>query len=198
MHAKERLELLGMLRQVVTRLEQGLIVEPSVGPVCEICGHALSCSHCAGSKGGRRQSQLYSKKQKSEWGKTGGRGRKKERIVDSITGAAVPLTTKPSALPPVIPSSHESVIDSAKFYRPAEVAPLLGVSLNTLRHWRTTKRGPEFYKFEGFVRCSGKDLVNWLSRSRHSALTAEFDPDVPGAPAGVDNAGPNSVIAERH
>jgi hypothetical protein len=146
MHPKERLELLGMLRQVVTRLEQGLIVEPTVGPVCETCGHPLCCSHCAGSKGGRRQSQLYSKEQKSAWGRTGGRGRKKIRIVDSITGAAVPLTTKPSAPAAVVASSHESVIDSAKFYRPAEVAPLLGVSLNTLRHWRTTRRGPEFRK----------------------------------------------------
>ena len=178
MHAKERLELLGMLRQVVTRLEQGLIVEPSVGPICETCGHELGCLHCAGSKGGRRQSQLYSKKQKREWGKTGGRGRKKERIVDSITGAAVPLTTKPSATAAVILSSHESAIDSAKFYRPAEVAPLLGVSSNTLRHWRTAKRGPAYHKLDGhFVGYSGKDILDWLARSRQSALTGELASD---------------------
>jgi hypothetical protein len=183
MYAKERLELLGMLRQVVTRLEQGLTVESSVSPVCETCGHTLSCLRCAGRKGWARQKGKVSHEQHQTWGKLGGRPRKRNAmIVDSVTGAAVPLTTKASAHVAAIqadaPPPHESVIDPVKYYRPEEAAPLLGVRLNTMRHWRTAKRGPAYHKLDGhFVRYSGKDLLDWLSGSRHSALTQESDSD---------------------
>jgi len=170
MHAKERHELLEMLRQVVSRLEQGFAIQPSTAPVCEACGSNLRCVHCMGSEGGRKLSQTTDKETRRNWGKKGGRPRRQKAVPDSLKGTALPSTMKPSAT--IIPSapSPEFGIDPAKFYRPEEAAPLLGVTLNTMRHWRTKKRGPAYLKLDGhFVRYSGKDLLEWLSRSRASA-----------------------------
>jgi hypothetical protein len=184
MDAKEGRQLLRMLRQVVARLEQ-ISIEPGGGPACKTCGFNLRCVHCMGSEGGRKQNQMYDKPTKSKWGRKGGRPPKKKVIVDLTTGAVVPLTPKstPTAAAPPIPAdsnpqSQESGIDPAKFYKADEVALLIGVHLDTMRHWRTAKRGPRYHKFDGhFIRYSGKDLLEWLSRSRHYALTEELDSD---------------------
>ena len=89
MDTKEHRELLRLLRQVVTWLEQ-VSIGTGVGSVCRICGSNLRCVHCMGSEGGRKQNEMYDKQTKRKWGKKGGRPSKKKLTVDSITGGSVP------------------------------------------------------------------------------------------------------------
>lgn len=48
------------------------------------------------------------------------------------------------------------------FYSPAELAAELGLSVQTLAHWRTLGRGPEFVKVGGRVRYRGSAVKRYL------------------------------------
>lgn len=52
-----------------------------------------------------------------------------------------------------------------RLLNPTETAELLGVTLNTLRAWRSNKKGPTYVRLDGFfIRYSPSDLQNWLER----------------------------------
>ncbi len=43
-----------------------------------------------------------------------------------------------------------------------EAARRLGVSVQTLRNWRSMRRGPAYYKFGRSVRYSEEDIVGYM------------------------------------
>ena len=45
-----------------------------------------------------------------------------------------------------------------------ELAPLLGVSIGTLRYWRSIGRGPRYRKISQLVRYAPTDVHEWLNR----------------------------------
>lgn len=47
-----------------------------------------------------------------------------------------------------------------------QAAEYLGVSKNTLRHWRCEKRGPAYVKNGRTARYSRKDLDAWMAKNR--------------------------------
>ena len=53
--------------------------------VCEECGKRLVCPACEGRKGGLKTARKYTKEQREEWGKTGGRPR--GVMTDEITSS---------------------------------------------------------------------------------------------------------------
>lgn len=51
-----------------------------------------------------------------------------------------------------------------------QVAPLLGVSVSTLRHWRGRGEGPPYFKLAGkSVRYRWSEVENWLLGQRVTA-----------------------------
>ena len=48
-----------------------------------------------------------------------------------------------------------------KFMNEKDAAVFLGVSVFTMRKWRSRRRGPTYYKFEGCVRYNEPDLEEY-------------------------------------
>jgi hypothetical protein len=61
---------------------------------------------------------------------------------------------------------------SLQFVDDCEAAEILGVAPQTLRNWRVSGRGPEFYRFEGVVRYEMNGLYDY-ARSRRRRSTSE-------------------------
>lgn len=51
-----------------------------------------------------------------------------------------------------------------------QAAEYLGVSKNTLRHWRCEKRGPAYVKNGRAARYSRKDLDAWMAQNRNLTI----------------------------
>ena len=62
--------------------------------------------------------------------------------------------------------------DELKFLRPAEAAEVLGVSKQTLAHWRMSGAGPRFVRAGRIILYDPKELGNWAA-SRTVGSTAE-------------------------
>jgi len=50
----------------------------------------------------------------------------------------------------------------------AELSSLIGIKASTLRVWRSTKKGPPFYKVEGAVRYLEDEVRAWVAARRVS------------------------------
>jgi Helix-turn-helix domain len=48
-----------------------------------------------------------------------------------------------------------------------EAAPLLGLSVATLRTWRCREKGPSFHKFGGAVRYDPVEIERFKAESQH-------------------------------
>lgn len=60
------------------------------------------------------------------------------------------------------------------FMNEKDAAVFLGVSVFTMRKWRSRKRGPNYYKFEGCVRYDESDLEKYRSSRtiQHSGVVS--------------------------
>jgi len=74
-----------------------------------------------------------------------------------------------------------------KLLKPEETAEVLAVTLNTLRHWRTSGRGPSYVKLDGhFVRYQVRALRTWLERGAVNPLYREHTDSGQGPGMDVD------------
>lgn len=62
--------------------------------------------------------------------------------------------------------------DEIKFLRPAEAAHVLGVSKQTLAHWRMSGAGPRFIRAGRIILYDPKELAKW-AEARTIGSTAE-------------------------
>ncbi len=56
-----------------------------------------------------------------------------------------------------------------------QAAEYLGVSKNTMRHWRCKKRGPAYVKNGRAARYSRKDLDAWMAKNRNLTIDSLED-----------------------
>ncbi|HJX15844.1 MAG TPA: helix-turn-helix domain-containing protein [Candidatus Deferrimicrobiaceae bacterium] len=61
-------------------------------------------------------------------------------------------------------------LERLRMLREQDVSQLAGVSLQTLRNWRSDPikraRGPRYYKINGSVRYRVSDVLSWLEAGR--------------------------------
>lgn len=53
---------------------------------------------------------------------------------------------------------------------PKQVANMLGVNHRTLDNWRAEKKGPPYYKVEGFIRYKEDEVRQWLETKKQPAM----------------------------
>ena len=58
-----------------------------------------------------------------------------------------------------------------EFVDEREAAKFLDSAVQTLRNWRVTGRGPNFYKFEGSVRYEMGELCDYARQRRRTSTT---------------------------
>ncbi len=52
---------------------------------------------------------------------------------------------------------------------PKQVAEMLGITPRTLDNWRAEKKGPPYYKVEGFIRYNEEEIMKWLESRKQLA-----------------------------
>jgi hypothetical protein len=61
-----------------------------------------------------------------------------------------------------------------KFFSSRQVAVMLGLPEGTLRSWRATGVGPNWYKLEGSIRYSETDVRKYLDSNRRISTAHAF------------------------
>jgi len=89
------------------------------------------------------------------------------------------ITVPPYGLPAAFPpwtGDDEGIgkLDEGTFLSTHEAAEVLGVAIQTLKHYRMTGKGPAFHKFGGQVLYARFDLEAWAKARRRRALTGVF------------------------
>ena len=79
-------------------------------------------------------------------------------------------STTTEARPAAAPTLR--VIHPDAIYKPAEIAEILDIGVNTLTQWRYKGQGPSFTKAGGHVRYLGHDVRAWLEARRQSSTRA--------------------------
>lgn len=69
--------------------------------------------------------------------------------------------------------SDEIKVEPESFYSTDEAAQILGVSVSSLRQWRSRGVGPCYYKLRSSRECryKGRDLVDWQTRDAERVQT---------------------------
>ena len=89
------------------------------------------------------------------------------------------ITVPPYGLPAAFPpwtGDDEGIgkLDERTFLSAHEAAEVVGVTIQTLKHYRMTGKGPAFHKFGGQVLYARFDLEAWEKARRRRALTGVF------------------------
>jgi hypothetical protein len=61
-----------------------------------------------------------------------------------------------------------------KFYSSRQLAVIMGIPEGTLRSWRATGVGPNWYKLEGSIRYSETDVRTYLNSNRRISSAHAF------------------------
>lgn len=49
------------------------------------------------------------------------------------------------------------------------LAKLVGVTVDTVKHWRVAGRGPKFVRISRTIRYTPQDVAEWLEANRHES-----------------------------